>query len=1137
MDVTPDDLPDPTTNTGPFRTEEWMHNRGLSSVVHNRSNPCMTADTLSINSRSLVLSSHASPCHSRQPLRREWNTDAGRGGDMEVDDSDSDNSVPWSPGMPSSKEATGVSINVTTRSSLHSITTAGENFDKPLNGKAGESFFSPVPFLLLGACLVTCTAAFSAAYLLPSSDCNDGITDAVLADFTAAAAVVNTTGAARVTYTLSELRDRLTSRSAEETWSLVLPVLSLVFLVVVAGGLAVVIGKATSQKAASEKAEKERNAFFDLLPVSISASIHRNDPCVARYHADLTFCYTEIVGVAKYASQLSPHRLVIALNSIVAAFDELAADHKVFKVKATGDTYMCVCGIEAYEDHVITVVQWAQSVLEEMQNPKYSMSEKGHKLDLRFGVSTGPAVSGIVGGFKPAYDFWGDTVNMATRMESAGKTNRLNCTFEVYEKLKRTAPDDFEWETQRDVFVEGKGKMDTYLIVGNNQGTRDLAQRRQESVTDTLTDQLVQAQCNVSYQSELQQVLRGVTNLTEELELSKAAVQVVLAVQDLLACDRATLFIVDEASRMLWSYNTIPNGQKICVPMNNSLVGFSATSGEIVNIKDTYTDYRFNRSVDVQTGYKTCSLLCFPVKRDGLTVAVIQAVNKKVGVFTAQDEVMISLIGRQVGIQLAHGFVYEKLKQSEAKQQILFNVSRDLNLGANAAIDQLFELVAAGSRRIVECERVSLFLVDDERKNLFSLATSSTGECETICMPLGIGIVGRVALTGEAMNVADVRSCMYWDSSTDEKTGYQTRGVMAVPVVDPHAEGAQKVIGVIQVVNKVKAPSDLSYSGTDPALLVTAADEGSSKANTAENVSPSEPPFPIYPPPPPPPAAGQRRTSRVVAMPPVQEPADSVPVAWPQFDLQDQVYLQAFASFLALSVRNFQLHDADRQKRDMLRLLLRMSLFSGTVGSLTEMIVLFQDQIPLIANCEACQLFLTTESEDKHVSLMTVAKGETVVVELDASEPESLGLVGRVACNVIKRHNTTEQGVRNPLFRDPSYRDDIDNKMGCAVQNTSLIVQLLNGETVLGVLQVVNKRGNGAFAGRGAADAFPMFDQADIDMLTQVAVVAAAIVLQQRDRELTQSKQSKYRKSGGSRGLLNALSAESLSSLRFLKAQ
>jgi guanylate cyclase len=155
---------------------------------------------------------------------------------------------------------------------------------------------------------------------------------------------------------------------------------------------------------------------------------------------------------------MTPFELVNLLSGIFSVFDNLADGWKLEKIKTLGDGYMVVGGVPLdLENHAFAVVSFAC----EMRNALNLFNKKtGYDLHMRIGVSTGAVVAGVIGTSKFAYDIWGDTVNMASRMEQTGLVDEIQVSQSTYEILK----DTYRFEVRKDVQVKGKGIVDTYLV-------------------------------------------------------------------------------------------------------------------------------------------------------------------------------------------------------------------------------------------------------------------------------------------------------------------------------------------------------------------------------------------------------------------------------------------------------------------------------------------------------------------------------------------------------------------------------------------------------------------------------------------------------------------------------------------------
>ncbi len=209
--------------------------------------------------------------------------------------------------------------------------------------------------------------------------------------------------------------------------------------------------------------EKADQLLLNVLPHPIADRLKNEQRTIADSFAEATVLFADIVGFTAMASHTSPVELVSLLNHIFSAFDRLAELHSLEKIKTIGDAYMVVGGIPVHrEDHVESVAQMALDMQEAIS--KFNQ-ENNSEFSMRIGISTGPVVAGVIGIKKFIYDLWGDTVNIASRMESHGLPGCIQVTAATYERLK----DKYELEERGVINVKGKGEMTTYLLLGRKK--------------------------------------------------------------------------------------------------------------------------------------------------------------------------------------------------------------------------------------------------------------------------------------------------------------------------------------------------------------------------------------------------------------------------------------------------------------------------------------------------------------------------------------------------------------------------------------------------------------------------------------------------------------------------------------------
>ncbi len=218
----------------------------------------------------------------------------------------------------------------------------------------------------------------------------------------------------------------------------------------------------TLKELALEQARSEK-LLLNVLPQSIANRLKDNDMRIADSHESVTVLFADIAGFTKLTASISATQLVDMLSQLFSQFDQLAEKHGLEKIKTIGDGYMVVGGAPNHLDnHAVVVTKLAIEMFEVLSNFNESTQ---NALQMRIGVSTGAVVAGVIGTSKFAYDLWGDTVNMASRMEQTAITNSIQLSEASYILVK----DQFEFEIRKQVQVKGKGKINTYMLKLNHR--------------------------------------------------------------------------------------------------------------------------------------------------------------------------------------------------------------------------------------------------------------------------------------------------------------------------------------------------------------------------------------------------------------------------------------------------------------------------------------------------------------------------------------------------------------------------------------------------------------------------------------------------------------------------------------------
>ncbi len=205
--------------------------------------------------------------------------------------------------------------------------------------------------------------------------------------------------------------------------------------------------------------------LLNVLPAEVAQRLQSDRGSIADYFDDASILFADVVDFTPLSSRLDARQVVGLLDRLFTSFDELVDRHDVEKIKTIGDCYMVAAGVPRQRpDHAHALAGLA---LEMRECAKNCIPEgAGHDLRLRIGISSGPVVAGVIGRRRFLYDLWGDTVNMASRMESHGTPDTIQITRSTWELVR----DDFVVERLGLVDVKGKGAVETWRLVGPRDG-------------------------------------------------------------------------------------------------------------------------------------------------------------------------------------------------------------------------------------------------------------------------------------------------------------------------------------------------------------------------------------------------------------------------------------------------------------------------------------------------------------------------------------------------------------------------------------------------------------------------------------------------------------------------------------------
>ncbi len=221
-----------------------------------------------------------------------------------------------------------------------------------------------------------------------------------------------------------------------------------------------IMSRTESELALREEQEKSDQLLLNILPSSIADRLKNDDRAIADGFAEVTVLFADLVGFTEISSIASPQELVELLNHIFSIFDQLSQDYGLEKIKTIGDEYMVAGGIPLPKaDHAQAIAQMALAMQRSME--KFTFRQQS--ISLRIGINSGAVVAGVIGTKKFSYDLWGDTVNVASRMQSSGMSGKIQVTETTYQLLK----DKYKFIERGLVNIKGKGEMMTYWLVGS----------------------------------------------------------------------------------------------------------------------------------------------------------------------------------------------------------------------------------------------------------------------------------------------------------------------------------------------------------------------------------------------------------------------------------------------------------------------------------------------------------------------------------------------------------------------------------------------------------------------------------------------------------------------------------------------
>lgn len=216
-------------------------------------------------------------------------------------------------------------------------------------------------------------------------------------------------------------------------------------------------------KLIEEEQKRSNSLLLNILPPAIADELKARNKVAARKYDQATVMFVDFKGFTHVAEQLSPERLVEELDLCFSNFDRIISQYKIEKIKTVGDAYICASGLSDMNASPSDMVKAALEMQDFLLGLKAERLGQGLPFfEARAGIHIGPVVAGVVGAKKFAYDIWGDTVNIAARLEEACETGHVNVSEDAYSIAKY----EFEWQYRGKIAAKNKGTMDMYYVTG-----------------------------------------------------------------------------------------------------------------------------------------------------------------------------------------------------------------------------------------------------------------------------------------------------------------------------------------------------------------------------------------------------------------------------------------------------------------------------------------------------------------------------------------------------------------------------------------------------------------------------------------------------------------------------------------------
>lgn len=216
-----------------------------------------------------------------------------------------------------------------------------------------------------------------------------------------------------------------------------------------------------TNKLIDEEKKKSDHLLLNILPRDTAEELKKSGKVEAKKYESVTVLFTDFEGFTKYAENSPPEKLVESVDLYFSEFDKIMEKYNLEKIKTIGDSYMCAAGLpERTEHHAELMAQAALDIIDFVNKSKEVHAVSDLRFNVRVGMHTGPVVAGVVGKNKFSYDIWGDTVNVASRIESSCEAGKISVSEDTYKLIK----DNYRFEDRGEISIKNRSPLKMYYL-------------------------------------------------------------------------------------------------------------------------------------------------------------------------------------------------------------------------------------------------------------------------------------------------------------------------------------------------------------------------------------------------------------------------------------------------------------------------------------------------------------------------------------------------------------------------------------------------------------------------------------------------------------------------------------------------